>query len=88
MANDTSFGPRKSQMRPGLLRNAQAAHWSGLSLSSWDRKVREGLTPAPIKLGGCVLFSRRQLELWAMWGCPSRDEFVVMFDACRKGGQR
>lgn len=84
MTNDISTRRRRGRVRPGLLRNAQAALWCSLSQSSWDRKVREGLTPGPIKLGGCVVFSRRQLELWAEWGCPPRHQFAAMFDAYLK----
>ena len=73
-------------VRPGLLRRQQAARYcGGVGVSTWDKWNAAGLTPAPIKLGGAVLWSRRELKLWIDFGCPPRDEWEHLWHALRAG---
>jgi predicted DNA-binding transcriptional regulator AlpA len=57
---------------PLLVRRREAARLCGLSPASWDRLVSAGLTPAPVRLGGAVLWSVEDLRAWVAAGCPDR----------------
>jgi predicted DNA-binding transcriptional regulator AlpA len=83
LANATDKSHRKAddpsdtaQRTPALLvGRVEAARLCGISPASWDRlAIAEG-TPAPIKLGGRVLWRRSDLESWIGHGCPNRKEF-------------
>lgn len=50
-----------------------AAQACGVGLTLWKQLTATGRNPEPIHLNSKVLFSTRQLELWALNGCPSRD---------------
>ncbi len=81
--------PKKNPRRrvpPGLLRREAAARYcGGVGVSTWDKWTAAGLTPAPIKLGGAVLWSRRELKLWIDFGCPPRDEWEPLWHTLRTG---
>jgi hypothetical protein len=47
----------------------------GISEASWYRLKASGRTPAPVKLGGRVLYRVDDLRLWVRLGCPARKEF-------------
>lgn len=68
---------------PGLLRRDQAARFCAMKESTWDRHAAAGLTPAPIKIGGLVCWSRRELLAWADYHCPPRAEWQPRWDAIR-----
>ena len=72
-----SQGPKKTRpvVLPGLLRRAAAARYCGVGPSTWDRLAAAGLTPAPVRLGGSVAWSRRELAAWIDHGCPPRAEW-------------
>lgn len=64
-----------ASLAPALLRRTAAAKYCDRSTATWDRLVSAGKTPAPIKLGGAVMFSRSDLDAWTKLGCPDRDTF-------------
>ncbi|MBP3954433.1 hypothetical protein J8F10_03900 [Gemmata sp. G18] len=66
---------RRKPRPPGLLRRVAAARFCGVGASTWDRLSAAGLTPAPIRLGGSVGWSRRALARWIDHGCPPRAEW-------------
>jgi predicted DNA-binding transcriptional regulator AlpA len=75
--------PRRKPRRfpPGLLRRKAAARFCGVGASTWDRLTAAGRTPAPIRLGGSVGWSRRELALWIDHGCPPRAEWEPIWNA-------
>lgn len=66
---------------PGLLRRVAAARFCGVGASTWDRLTAAGRTPAPIRLGGSVGWSRRELARWIDHGCPPRAEWEPVWRA-------
>lgn len=56
-----------------LVDSRTAASICGVGLTLWKQLATTGRNPEPIHLNSKVLFSTRQLELWALNGCPSRD---------------
>lgn len=78
-------GPRKvRRLPPGLLRRESAAEFCGVGASTWDRLTAAGRNPAPIRLGGSVGWSRRELALWIDCGCPSRAVWAPIWAAAVK----
>ncbi|HEX4607903.1 MAG TPA: hypothetical protein VH092_06845 [Urbifossiella sp.] len=72
MADPTTPAQRRRRLPPGLLRREAAAGFCSAGVSTWDRWTAAGLTPAPVKIGGAVLWSRRELAAWIDHGCPDR----------------
>jgi hypothetical protein len=58
-----------------LLPTSEAARICGVSEASWHRLKAAAMTPAPVRLGGKVLYRLSDLRLWTAWGCPPRKEF-------------
>ncbi len=50
----------------------QAATLVGISVRSWRRRHAAGECPAPVKLGGHILWNLSELREWVAAGCPSR----------------
>ncbi len=73
--------PRRRALLPGLFRREAAAEYSAVGLSTWDRLTAAGLTPEPVKLGGAVLWSRRELAVWIDHGCPNRATWTPIWQA-------
>jgi predicted DNA-binding transcriptional regulator AlpA len=71
--------PRRRRIPPGLLRRAAAARYCGAGVSTWDRWTAAGLTPAPIRISGAVLWSRQELAAWCRHGCPPRAEWEPLW---------
>lgn len=61
---------------PLMLRRAEAAAACGKGTSTWDRMTAAGLNPAPIKLGGTVLWSAEELAAWVRHACPDRETWT------------
>ena len=61
------------QIKPVLVNGKTASQLCGVGLTLWKELVTTGRTPQPIRLSSKKLFCVRQLELWALNGCPSRD---------------
>jgi excisionase family DNA binding protein len=61
---------------PLLLATKEAAAMLGISRATFERLRAAGkIGPAPIRLGGRVLWKRSELEDWIGLGCPPRPEF-------------
>lgn len=72
---------RRRRVPPGLLRRKAAAAYCSAGASTWDRWTAAGLTPAPIKLGGAVFWSRAELAAWCAHGCPPRAQWSPAWGA-------
>jgi len=57
---------------PLVVRRPEAARLCGVAPATWDRLAAAGKTPKPIKLGGSILWNRRELAAWVNSGCPNR----------------
>jgi predicted DNA-binding transcriptional regulator AlpA len=77
--------PAASNLPPLLVRAAAAARLCGLSRATWHRLVAAGRTPAPVRLGGAVLWRVEELRRWVDCGCPSRHEWEALRAAQRDG---
>lgn len=64
-----------ASLEPLLVDTEQAARAVGISSASWYRLRSGGKTPAPVKLGGRVLYRLADLRSWVAMGCPPRKEF-------------
>lgn len=60
---------------PALLRREDAAEFLGLSPSALDRACAAGLVPKPFRLGGVVVYRRRELAAWVRAGMPPADRW-------------
>ena len=85
MTAPTDIPPKRSARRvvPGLLRRTDAARFCGVGASTWDRLTAAGRTPAPIRLGGSIGWSRRELTMWIDYGCPPRAEWEPVWRTFR-----
>ncbi|MBA4063631.1 MAG: hypothetical protein C0501_07945 [Isosphaera sp.] len=83
MPDATPVPPARKRRRlpPGLLRREAAARYCGVGPSTWDRLTAAGRTPKPIRLGGSVGWSRRELGAWIDRGCPPRAEWAPVWAA-------
>lgn len=70
-----------------LLRRREAASACGLSAAAWDRLVAAGKTPAPLRLGGVLVWRVIELEAWTLAGCPPRAEWEARQKATNQGGK-
>jgi len=70
---------------PLMLRRAQAAAACSKGTSTWDKMTAAGLTPAPVKLLGTVLWNAEELVAWCRHGCPPRDEWKQLWPSIRDG---
>jgi predicted DNA-binding transcriptional regulator AlpA len=60
-------------VEPLLVDTDQAiAVCGGIGRATWFRLKSAGKTPAPVKLGGRVLYRLEDLKLWVSLGCPAR----------------
>ncbi|WP_145243818.1 helix-turn-helix transcriptional regulator [Urbifossiella limnaea] len=63
-----------------MLGRDEAAEFCGVGgVSTWDRHTAAGLNPAPVRLGGAVLWSRAELAEWCRRGCPPRTEWAPIW---------
>ena len=70
---------------PLMLRRPEAAAACGKGTSTWDKMTAAGLTPAPVKLLGTVLWNAEELAAWCRHGCPPRDEWKQLWPSIRDG---
>jgi predicted DNA-binding transcriptional regulator AlpA len=68
-------------LAPLLVDTDQAAAMCAVSPATWYRLKAGGKTPAPIRLGGRVLYRLTDLVLWVSLGCPGRKEFEARLAA-------
>ncbi len=80
--------PRALPALPPLAVDAEgAAALVGVSRRTWGRLNSAGLTPAPIRLGGCCRWSVEALESWVRAGCPARERWETTKRNARVGGE-
>jgi predicted DNA-binding transcriptional regulator AlpA len=72
-------------VEPLLVDTEQAAAVCGIGRATWFRLKSAGMTPAPVKLAGRVLYRLDDLKKWVSLGCPPRKEFETRKSA---GGRR
>jgi hypothetical protein len=76
---------------PLLLNATRAADYCGFKRGKWNQMNNAGHIPAPVRFGGSgdPYWVVADLELWARWGCPSRERFETMkkAEAGRKGAR-
>ena len=73
--------PAVAPAAPLAVRPPVAAAMVGVSRNLLDRQRDAGRTPAPLRIGGCVVYRVADLERWAAWGFPDRREFEARRDA-------
>jgi predicted DNA-binding transcriptional regulator AlpA len=74
---------------PLLLAARQAAALCGVSLATWHRLRSAGrIGPAPVRLGGRVLWRRAELAAWIEANCPDSRTWTAMQAARRNGRHR
>lgn len=73
--------PSVSAASPLLISREDAAAMLGVAVETFDRQRRAGKTPAPVRIGGRLLFRRADLDAWVAMGCPDRAEFDARTDA-------
>ncbi|MDY7107860.1 MAG: helix-turn-helix domain-containing protein [Planctomycetota bacterium] len=61
---------------PLLVRARQAARMCGVGERTWRRWHAAGLVPAPVRVGGAVLWRVSELVAWTQAGAPSRAEWA------------
>lgn len=70
---------------PLLVRRREAARLCGVSPSTWDRLAAAGRTPAPLRLGGAVVWRVAELAAWVAAGMPPRAEWEAREKETCKG---
>ena len=76
------------QLRPALLGRADAAAFLAISASTLDRLSAAGEVPAPMKMGGRVVWSRAELTAWTRHGCPARSSWIAIWKQLRDRAAR
>ena len=78
------------RIEPVLVDSKTAASACGCGLTLFKQLIVTGRTPEPIKLNSKTVLSTRQLELWALNGCPSRDsaEWQKILEKERNGKEK
>jgi predicted DNA-binding transcriptional regulator AlpA len=71
-------------MEPLLVRAPDAARLCGVSEATWHRLRSAGRTPAPVQLGGAVLWRVSELRDWCAAGCPDHQTW----EALKKSNRR
>ena len=60
---------------PLAVSRADAANVVGIGVSTLDDLCKRRKCPAPVRIGGRVLYVVADLSLWLELGCPPRREF-------------
>src|SRR5262249_10106582 len=88
VAGDTVSPARKPGTGPLvrlLVRAAAAAQLGGVSRATWHRLRAADRTPAPLRLGGAVLWRAAELAEWCAAGCPDRRTWEALQSAQQNG---
>ncbi len=64
-----------------LLNVAQIAHLLGWGKSVVRQRDKKGLLPKPVRIGGSLQWSRKELRDWMDAGCPPRSKWEM----CKQG---
>jgi len=73
---------------PLLVPAAKAARLCGVSEASWYRLKAAGKLPAPVRLGGRVLWRVEELRRWCAAGCPDLRTWQALESARRATASR
>jgi predicted DNA-binding transcriptional regulator AlpA len=76
-------GPRPG-VEPLLVPAPEAGRLSGVSEATWYRLAAAKRVPAPIRLGGRVLWRVAELREWVEAGCPDRRTWEARRASARK----
>lgn len=79
---EAQAGP-DSLIEPLLVDARRIARKAGVSRSHWLKLHASGRVPAPIRLGGRVLWRPEEVAEWTRAGCPSRDRWEAMREGKR-----
>ena len=71
-APDLPRGRKRRAVPRFMVKRGRTAALFDQGVSTWDRLVAAGLTPAPVRLGGGLFWNRAELREWALHGCPDR----------------
>jgi hypothetical protein len=71
-------------IEPFLVPTPEACRLCAISEAGWHRLKSAARTPAPVRLGGKVLYRTEDLRLWVALGCPDRKTFEAYRSASRK----
>ncbi len=85
---DAARGRADAGVPPLLVDTDEAATLCAVSPASWYRLKAAGKTPAPIHLGGKVLYRVEDLRLWVAMGCPTQKEYAARRAANANGRPR
>ena len=69
-----------------LLRAAEAARLCAVSKVSWHRWDSAGRIPQGLKIGGCKVWRRSELEAWIEAGTPNREKWMAIQTASKQRG--
>lgn len=75
--------PAAATLPPLLVRRREAARLCGISPATWDRLVSAGRTPAPLRVGGVLLWRVSELASWTEAGCPDRKTWEALRAAAK-----
>ncbi|MFO0849253.1 MAG: hypothetical protein U0871_11965 [Gemmataceae bacterium] len=65
------------------LRRESLAELLSLSVPSLDRANSAGLIPRPIRLGGLLIWNRREIQSWLDHGAPPRSAWEAVWRTLR-----
>ena len=72
------------QFAPAALEREQAAAYAGLSLSTFEKEVREKRAPQPRQVAGRrVAWLTKELDAW-LFACPVSEQFPPENTAAKK----
>ena len=73
--------PAIEPIRPLTVGAAIAGPMFGFSVRKWRRLDAAGKIPMGFRVGQHKLWRRNDLERWAAWGFPDREEFTARYQA-------
>lgn len=79
--------PSPPALEPALVRARDAARMCGVSAATWHRLRAVGRVPAPVRLGGAVLWRVGELREWVVAGCPDRRAWDAIRAAAERDGR-
>jgi predicted DNA-binding transcriptional regulator AlpA len=78
-ATETEPGEETAKMvRRFLVDAPTAAALCNVSRATWHRLNSAGKVPAPVKLGGRVLWRADELKAWTLADCPNRRDWEIL----------
>jgi predicted DNA-binding transcriptional regulator AlpA len=84
VANNCSKQVQAAGFAPLLVPARAAARIAGISPATWSRLRASDKVPAPVRLGGRVLWRVEELRAWIAAGCPDGQKWRALRDAARR----